>query len=195
MIRSAGTCQITIWQGEQILFLKGLSTAFFVRKVVKKIWQLILCGWSSSEKSNNNAWNVNSDDGNMNNNNKDNNKSVSCLLALENKQGIKKYLSCRNLLDYDLIRCACFVFKRTIDSFFVRKVVKKIWQLILCDWSSSEYNNNNAWNVKSNDDNVDWNNKNNNNSVSCLLALENRTIFCCRNLANYGLLECACFVF
>ena len=69
----------------RVLFLKGLSTAWAISKVVKKIWQLVLCGWSSSEKSDNNAWNVNASDGNMNNNNKDNNKSVSCLLALENK--------------------------------------------------------------------------------------------------------------
>ena len=75
------------------------------------------------------------------------------------------------------------------------KVVKKIWQWILCGWSSSENDNNNAWIVNTNDGNIDWNNKNNTNSVSCLLALENRITLSCRNLPNYGWVGCACFVF
>ena len=31
-------------------------------------------------------------------------------------------------------------------------------------WSSTEYNNNNAWKLRMSDGNRDWNNKNNNNN-------------------------------
>ena len=44
----------------------------------------------------------------------------------------------------------------------------------MCVWSSSEYTNNNAWNVNANNGNVDWNNKNNNNYVRCVLAFGNK---------------------
>lgn len=37
-------------------------------------------------------------------------------------------------------------------------------------WSSSEYNDNRAWSVYSNDGYIDWDGKDNDNSVSCLLA-------------------------
>ena len=50
----------------------------------KKNGQQILCAWSSSEYSNNNAWNVNANGG-VNNNNKGNAFYVRCVLAFWNK--------------------------------------------------------------------------------------------------------------
>ena len=38
--------------------------------------------WSSSQYNSNNAWNVNTNDGNMNNNNKNNNNYVRAFAAL-----------------------------------------------------------------------------------------------------------------
>ena len=69
-------------------------------------------------------------------------------------------------------------------------------QLVLCVWSSSEYDNNNAWIVNANDGNVNNNNKNNNNYVRCVLAFWNKAMIqnICRNSTDYGLLECAGFI-
>ena len=56
------------------------------RRLLSQNRQLILCAWSSSEYSNNNAWIVNANDGNVNNNNKNNNNGyVRCVLAFGNK--------------------------------------------------------------------------------------------------------------
>ena len=41
----------------------------------------MLCVWSSSEYSYNNAWNVNASNGGVNNNNKGNSFYVRCVLA------------------------------------------------------------------------------------------------------------------
>ncbi|MBS4772404.1 MAG: hypothetical protein KHX61_07910 [Proteobacteria bacterium] len=58
-----------------------------------------MCGWSSSENNNNNAWNVRPSDGNMNNNNnKNNSKPVRCVLALGSKI-IRKYSQLRRITD------------------------------------------------------------------------------------------------
>ena len=42
-------------------------------------------------------------------------------------------------------------------------MLRKNGQLIPEDWSSTEYNNNNAWKFNMNNGNRNWNNKNNNN--------------------------------
>ncbi len=52
---------------------------------------------------------------------------------------------------------------------------KKNGQQILCAWSSSEYSNNNAWEVNANNGNVNNNNKNNNKYVRCVLAFWDKT--------------------
>ena len=73
---------------------------------------------------------------------------------------------------------ACFILKRAADSRAQETrpgVKQRNGQLVLCVWSSSEYTNNNAWNVNANNGNVDWNNKNNNNNyVRCVLAFGNK---------------------
>ena len=71
---------------EHILLSKGLSTAGCRKlvRVLSKNRQLVWCAWSSSEYSNNNAWNVNANGG-VNNNNKGNAFYVRCVLAFWNK--------------------------------------------------------------------------------------------------------------
>ena len=84
----AGTCRITVWQGEHVLFSKGLPTAGQRKfsRVLSQNRQLVLCAWSSSEYDNNNAWIVNANNGDVNNNNKNNNNFyVRCVLAFWNK--------------------------------------------------------------------------------------------------------------
>ena len=55
------------------------------------------------------------------------------------------------------------------------RVLSQNRQLVLCAWSSSEYDNNNAWEVNANNGNVNNNNKNNNNGyVRCVLAFGNK---------------------
>ena len=56
------------------------------RRLLSQNRQLILCAWSSSEYSNNNAWNVNASNGGVNNNDKAwNNNYVRCVLAFGGK--------------------------------------------------------------------------------------------------------------
>ena len=136
-----------------------------------------MCVWSSSEYTNNNAWNVNANNGNVDWNNKNNNNNyVRCVLAFWNKAIIQNI--CRNSTDYGLLECAGFILKRAVDSRVQETrpgVKQKNGQLILCAWSSSEYDNNNAWNVNANSGNVNNNNKNNNNGyVRCVLAFGNK---------------------
>ena len=103
-----------VCQGVHVLFSKGLPT-IKVRKLVLLLnqnRQLILCVWSSSEYSTNYAWYVTAYGG-VRNFNKGSAFYVRCVLALGNK--IKKYF-CRNLPDYGLAGCACFILKRAADN-------------------------------------------------------------------------------
>ena len=114
---------------------------------------------SSTENSSNNAWNLWMDDGNRNNNNKNNNnKYVRPVLAYLIENIIRtepEFLSPR-------------WGKRAY--FFIKKGLPTA-AAVMCQraantgrWSSTEYNNNNAWKLRMSDGNRDWNNKNNNNN-------------------------------
>ena len=101
-------------------------------------------------------------------------------------------LFCRNQADYGLSGCACFVFKRVAE-IKVRKLVLLLnqnRQLILCVWSSSEYDYRYAWIANANNGGVNWENSKNGKPyyVRCVLALGNKIKkYFCRNLPDYGL--------
>ena len=113
---------------------------------------------SSTENSSNNAWNLWMDDGNRNNNNKNNNKYVRPVLAYLIENIIRtepEFLSPR------WGKWAYFFIKKGLPTAAA----------VMCQraastgrWSSTEYNNNNAWKLRMSDGNRDWNNKNNNNN-------------------------------
>ena len=182
---------------EHILLSKGLSTAGcrkLVRVLSKKNGQLILCAWSSSEYSNNNAWNVNASNGGVNNNDKAwNNNYVRCVLAFGGKiiwrsascfAGTRQIMVCQGVH---------VLFSKGLPTIKVRKLVLLLnqnRQLILCVWSSSEYDYRYAWIANANNGGVNWENSKNGKPyyVRCVLALGNKIKkYFCRNLPDYGL--------
>ena len=149
-------------------------------RVLSQNRQLILCAWSSSEYSNNNAWNVNASNGGVNNNDKTwNNNYVRCVLAFGGKI-IWRSASCfAGTWRIMVCQGVHVLFSKGLPTLKVRKLVLLLSQnrqLILCAWSSSEYSNNNAWNVNGSNG---WLNNGNNKAnnafyVRCVLALGNK---------------------
>ena len=146
--------------------------------VKQKNGQLILCAWSSSEYSSNNAWEVNANNGNVNNNNKNNNnKYVRCVLAFWDKTNMSVFIL-PELAGLRSGRVSIFYFQKGCrqPGEETRRLLSQNRQLILCAWSSSEYSNNNAWNVNGSNG---WLNNGNNKAnnafyVRCVLAFGNK---------------------
>ena len=85
------------------------------------------------------------------------------------------------------------LFSKGLPTIKVRKLVLLLnqnRQLILCVWSSSEYDYRYAWIANANNGGVNWENSKNGKPyyVRCVLALGNKIKkYFCRNLPDYGL--------
>ena len=145
--------------------------------VKQKNGQLILCAWSSSENNDGNAWLVYASDGHVNLDYKNDYGYVRCVLAFWDKTNMSVFIL-PELAGLRSGRVSIFYFQKGCrqPGEETRRLLSQNRQLILCAWSSSEYSNNNAWNVNGSNG---WLNNGNNKAnnafyVRCVLALGNK---------------------